>query len=153
MTFIHCDLKPSNILLDGDLGAHVSEFGLAKIFSATIGISNHQQSSSIGIRGAIGYVALEYGMGEEVSTQGDMYNYRVLLLEMFTGKRPTNNMFTGNTPLPSPFLDFLKDSRVHGDKYEAEKEEEVAATAVTTGGDARRGRVTMAKLGVAEGCR
>ncbi|KAL7164695.1 hypothetical protein ACSBR2_040571 [Camellia fascicularis] len=57
-----------------------------------------------------------------------------------------------NTPLPSPFLDFLKDSRVRGDKYEEEKEKEVAATAVTTGGGARRGRVTMAELGMAEGC-
>ncbi|KAL7164794.1 hypothetical protein ACSBR2_040653 [Camellia fascicularis] len=43
----------------------------------------------------------EYGMGEEVSTQGDMYSYGVLLLEMFTGKGPTSNMFTSNVNLHS----------------------------------------------------
>ncbi|GMP95381.1 hypothetical protein CsSME_00044456 [Camellia sinensis var. sinensis] len=69
--------------------------------SATNGISIHQQSSSIGIRGTIGYVAPEYGMGEQVSMQGDMYSYGVLLLEMFTGKAPTGNMFTGNVNLHS----------------------------------------------------
>lgn len=40
-------------------------------------------------------------MGVEVSPQGDVYSYGVLLLEMFTGKRPTNIMFTDNLSLRS----------------------------------------------------
>ncbi|XP_057483507.1 probable LRR receptor-like serine/threonine-protein kinase At3g47570 [Actinidia eriantha] len=99
MTFIHCDIKPSNILLDDDLCAHVGDFGLARIISAATGISYNHQSSSMGIKGTVGYVAPEYGMGEALSTQGDMYSYGVLLLEMFTGKRPTDSMLSGDIDL------------------------------------------------------
>lgn len=54
---IHCDLKPSNILIGDDHHALVSDFGLAKILAVADSKSNHKNSSSIGIRGTVGYVA------------------------------------------------------------------------------------------------
>ncbi|KAK4594905.1 hypothetical protein RGQ29_018584 [Quercus rubra] len=89
---IHCDLKPSNILLDNDMIAHVSDFGISRLLT-TSNDSSQKYTSTIGLKGSIGYAAPEYGMGSEASTEGDVYSYGVLVLEMFTGRRPTDDMF------------------------------------------------------------
>ncbi|KAM7469588.1 hypothetical protein LguiA_007771 [Lonicera macranthoides] len=90
---IHCDLKPSNILLDNDLTAHVGDFGLARLLSNSVDTFAQAHSSSMGIKGSIGYAAPKYGMGGAASKCGDVYSYGVLLLEMFKGRRPTDDMF------------------------------------------------------------
>ncbi|XP_022732397.1 probable LRR receptor-like serine/threonine-protein kinase At3g47570 isoform X3 [Durio zibethinus] len=146
---VHCDLKPSNILLDHDTVAHVGDSGLARFSPKSINNSCGNSTSSLGLKGTVGYAApsilmylvvittlrqkgmearslmlsilkcnsfiifflqqdlignkflclAEYGIGTEATTSGDMYSFGILLLEMFTGKRPTDDMFKDDLTL------------------------------------------------------
>ncbi|RCV24677.1 hypothetical protein SETIT_5G104800v2 [Setaria italica] len=96
---IHCDLKPSNILLAEDMSARVGDFGISKILPDDTSKTLLNSVSFTGLRGSIGYVAPEYGEGRAVSTLGDVYSLGILLLEMFTGVSPTDDMFKDSLDL------------------------------------------------------
>ncbi|KAF8694052.1 hypothetical protein HU200_038504 [Digitaria exilis] len=90
---VHCDLKSSNILLNQEMVALVGDFGIARILPNSTSEQLIDSKSTIAIRGTIGYVApvifvftVEYGDGGQVSTCG-------IILELFTGLSPTNDMF------------------------------------------------------------
>jgi len=95
----HCDLKPSNVLLDDVMGACVGDFGLAKFLNSHTSSGIHNSTSIVGPRGSVGYIALEYGFGSKISTEGDVYSYGIIILEILTGKRPTDEMFNDGLSL------------------------------------------------------
>ncbi|XP_009783779.1 probable LRR receptor-like serine/threonine-protein kinase At3g47570 [Nicotiana sylvestris] len=97
---VHCDLKPSNVLLDQEMVGHVSDFGIAKLLDAG---EDFVQTRTIA---TLGYIAPEYGQDGIVSTSCDVYSFGILMMETFTRMRPSDDIFTGELSIRS----FVSDS-------------------------------------------
>ncbi|KAM7268356.1 hypothetical protein ACFE04_010522 [Oxalis oulophora] len=85
---LHRDVKPSNILLDKDFNAYLSDFGLARLLGTS------ETHATTGVAGTFGYVAPEYAMTCRVSDKADVYSYGVVLLELLSDKKALDPSFS-----------------------------------------------------------
>ena len=77
---MHRDIKASNIMLDTNLGARLSDFGIACTVAG-------DRSSVTGVTGTWGYIAPEYAMSQRATRQTDIFAFGVVILEVVTGKK------------------------------------------------------------------
>jgi len=87
---IHRDVKPSNVLMDAEGNAYLTDFGLAKMMEASVQLTG----TGVGI-GTPAYMSPEQGQGETVDSRTDVYSLGVMLYEMVTGRMP----YQADTPL------------------------------------------------------
>ncbi|XP_034704549.1 probable serine/threonine-protein kinase PBL15 [Vitis riparia] len=131
---IYRDFKTSNVLLDSDFTAKLSDFGLAKM-----GPEGSKSHVTTRVMGTFGYAAPEYVSTGHLTTKSDVYSFGVVLLEMLTGRRsmdksrPKNEQNLVDWAKPyltsSRRLRYIMDPRLAG-QYSVKGAKEIALLAL-----------------------
>ncbi|VVA27286.1 PREDICTED: probable LRR receptor [Prunus dulcis] len=90
---VHCNVKPSNIILDDFMVAHVADFGIARLLGEGDSITQTMTLATTG------YMVPEFGMEGIISTKVDVYSFGIVPMETFTRRKPTDEMFVGRFQL------------------------------------------------------
>lgn len=147
---IYRDFKTSNILLDADFNAKLSDFGLAKD-----GPMGDQTHVSTRVMGTYGYAAPEYVMTGHLTARSDVYGFGVVLLEMLIGRRAMDksrpsrehNLVEWARPLLNSGKKLLRilDPRMEG-QYSTKVATKVAVLAYQCLSQNPRGRPVMSQV-------
>ncbi len=81
---VHRDIKPQNIILNRNLVAKVTDFGIAKVTSATSATITSTEKTM----GSVHYFSPEHAKGGYTDAKSDLYSLGVVMYEMATGKLP-----------------------------------------------------------------